>query len=72
MHGIVSDRPGTKAMTSEEALAQEIFNIRKALADIGQLMAKADPEQREKLEGIKLSLEIALEAAPLAPRAPAH
>jgi len=38
--------------------------IRKALIELKQLAAKADPEQRQKLEEIRLRLELALEAAP--------
>ena len=70
--GAASSAGQEQRWTSDETLAQEILNLRKALADIEQLIAKADVEQREKLEGIKLSLKLALEAAPFAPRASAH
>lgn len=51
-------------MPYEQALADEISKIRKALADLEPLVAKADSEQRKKLEEIRLTLELALEAAP--------
>ena len=58
----VAARSGTVPM--DEALSNEISKIRKALIDIRQLISTSAPEQREKLEEIRLILEVALEAAP--------
>jgi hypothetical protein len=51
-------------MATDQALSEEIAKLRKALANVAQLIAAADPDQRQKLEEIRLTLEIALEAAP--------
>ena len=51
-------------MASDQVLTDEILKIRKAIAELDRLIAKANPEQREKLKEIRLNLEMALEVAP--------
>ena len=51
-------------MATDEVLAHEVTKIRRALLELEGLMAGADPEQRERIEEIRLTLKLALEAAP--------
>ena len=51
-------------MASDQALADEISRMRKALLDLEQVMLSLDPQQRAKLEEVRLHLKLSLEAAP--------